>query len=73
MEWMKTIEGSPGQTVYGLLESAIQYLQDENTSTCAVLHNGTRIIVYRNSSINDLCDKFGMQRKLDQYENSYRR
>lgn len=70
---MKIIESTPGQTVYDLLHSAILYLQNVGEYHCFAVHNDTKIMVYRNSYINDLCDKYDMQRKLDQWENSYRR
>ena len=64
---MKIIEALPGEYIYNYMERAIKELKESSWSTAKVTFNGTSILIYRRSYISDICDKWDMQHKLDNY------
>ena len=51
-------------TVYGCLEACLEELKSSSDNACKCEVNDITITVYKNSCIEDLCDKWDMQRKI---------
>lgn len=70
---MRVIHAEAGQSVYDFLLDALGKLCWSNENACYVQHNETRIVIHKDSSIVDLCDKFDLQAKINRLESQYRR
>lgn len=59
------IEACAGETVYSFLERALWEARDKKIYFKAT-HNGISIFVHPKSCIEDLCDKYALQRMIDE-------
>jgi len=60
---MKFINADPGEGVYTFLNRVLNEALN-NTITFEATHNDITIVVYPQSCINDLCDKYDLTKKL---------
>jgi hypothetical protein len=60
---MKFLEATPGESVYNFLCRALDVARD-GVLTLQATHNSVVIVVYPQSCINDLCDKYDLTQKL---------
>ena len=58
------LQANTGEMIYNFLMRAIQFAEDNNREVQAT-HNCTTIRVFHNSCIDDICDKFDMQRMIN--------
>lgn len=70
---MRVIYADIGQSVWDFLKNALATVKAGNENACYAQHNETRIVIYKDSSIVDLCDKFDLQAKINRLESQYRR
>lgn len=59
-----SISAEPGETVYSFLSRA-QHEAWERSIYLKATHNDVSIFVHPNSCVEDLCDKYDLQRKID--------
>ena len=62
---MRLIEADAGEVVYDFLKRMLNEVNNSCNNAIMAKHNGTIIIVYKESLLNDLCDKFDLQRKIN--------
>jgi hypothetical protein len=60
---MKFLEADAGESVYNYLCRALDVARD-GVLTLQATHNGVVIVVYPQSCIHDLCDKYDLTQKL---------
>ncbi|AHK11292.1 hypothetical protein S14_183 [Shewanella sp. phage 1/4] len=53
-----------GGTVYNCLERCLQHVKQSNDNAMTTTVNDVTIVVYKESFMSDLCDKYDMQRKI---------
>lgn len=58
------LQANAGEMIYDFLTRA-SYTAYCSGNTVQAIHNTTRINVYPDSIIDDICDKFDMQRMID--------
>jgi hypothetical protein len=69
---MLIIQANPGEWVYNFLSRALKELVESNYSTAKATQYSTTITIYRKSYVEDLCDKWDMQRKIDILHGDYK-
>jgi hypothetical protein len=62
-----------GETVYNFLERSLNELKKGRSSYVRCTHNGVSITIYRDSYINDLCEKYDLTRALEQIPHSIKK
>jgi hypothetical protein len=68
---MKFLNENPGESVYDFLNRALNMAHDE-VITIHATHNSIYVVVYPQSCIYDLCDKYDMGKKLNESYEYYR-
>ena len=58
------LKANAGEMIYDFL-TRVQNTAYESECTVQAIYNTTTITVYPDSIINDICDKFDMQRMID--------
>jgi (2Fe-2S) ferredoxin len=58
------LQANAGEMIYDFLSRAL-YTAYESNCTLEACHNDVIIIIYPDSVINDICDKFDMQRVIN--------
>jgi len=53
-----------GGTVYNCIQNCLRYVQQSSNNAMTTTINEVTIVVYKESFISDLCDKYDMQRKI---------
>ena len=53
-----------GGTVYDCLLRCLNHVKQSNHNAMTTTVNGITVVVYKESCIEDVCDKFDMQRKI---------
>ena len=69
---MSTIQANPGESIYDFLQRALQETKSSTNNAVKIKHNTTSIVVYKDSCLNDLCEKFDLQWALDRKNEYYR-
>lgn len=60
------LQANNGECVYNFLCRAAEEVQKSSWNRIEATHDNVTILVYKDSCIEDLCDKFGMQIKINQ-------
>lgn len=53
-----------GGMVYDCLKRCLAHVKQSSNNAMTTTINGVTIVVYKDSCIEDLCDKFDMQREI---------
>ena len=64
---MQIIQAECGEMIYTFLKRVVDTACTESTVFKA-RHNTTEVIVYPDSSMSDICDKFDMQTKINRLQ-----
>ena len=59
------IQANCGEMVYDFLQRALEEVNSSCYNMVEATHNTTTVRVYQNSLMEDLCDKFDMQRSIN--------
>ena len=65
---MNIIQTTMGEMVYTFLERAIEAVKNSPYNAIHARHSGVNVVVHKESCIQDICDKFDMQVKIERLE-----
>jgi hypothetical protein len=70
---LRKVYATPGQFVYDFLRETLRNVKTGNESGVCAVFTDVKINIYKESCIADICDKFDMQKRINQLESQYRR
>ncbi len=65
---MPVVEAQLGEHIYFFLQRVLEEVRTSHRNGFVAKHNDVEVVVYQNSTIHDICDKYDMQVKIIRLE-----